>query len=101
MSAREWIASASIDAAPVSTNTTNLLSAIPRFARNAATIARRGPMIHSISSRSSDDPAARHRLDVERAVELGVGHQLAGPARCSRIDVPVRADSFTISAAAS
>ena len=43
VSASEWIASASIDAAPVSANATNLLSAIPRFARNAAMIARLEP----------------------------------------------------------
>ena len=39
MSASEWIASASIDAAPVSANPTSFAIAIPRFARNAAKIA--------------------------------------------------------------
>ncbi len=43
VSASEWMASASIDAAPVTANATNLLSAMPRLARNAATIARREP----------------------------------------------------------
>jgi hypothetical protein len=39
-SATEWIDSASIEAAPVNTNATNLAIAIPRLARNAAKIAR-------------------------------------------------------------
>src|SRR5262249_21264175 len=43
VSATEWIDSASIDAEPVMTNATNFESAMPRFAKNAATIARRVP----------------------------------------------------------
>jgi hypothetical protein len=40
VSATEWIDSASIEAAPVNRNATNLAIAIPRLARNAAKIAR-------------------------------------------------------------
>ena len=39
MSATEWIASASIDDAPVIRKPTNFAVAMPRFARNAAAIA--------------------------------------------------------------
>src|SRR5215475_10755792 len=84
VSASEWMASASSDAAPVSANAMNLLSAMPRFARNAAMIVRfecwstrRCPTAGARPS--SDDAALRHRLDVERPVQLGVGHELPGP----------------------
>jgi hypothetical protein len=40
VSATEWIDSASIEAAPVNRNATNLTTAMPRLARNAARIAR-------------------------------------------------------------
>src|SRR5262245_46571283 len=75
VSATEWIASASIDAEPVNTKAANLLSAIPRFARNAAMIARREPSC--IESALAHQAAARHRFDVERSVEFLVGHQLS------------------------
>ena len=39
MSATEWMASASIDEAPVTKNPANFATAMPRFARNAAAIA--------------------------------------------------------------
>src|SRR5581483_6919266 len=43
VSAAEWMASASSDAAPVKANATTFDSAMPRLARNAAAIARRLP----------------------------------------------------------
>ena len=44
MSAKEWIASASIEAAPVTMKPITLAIAIPRLAMKAATIARLLPL---------------------------------------------------------
>ena len=44
-SATEWIASASIEADPVSANATNLVTAMPVFASSAATTALVPPLV--------------------------------------------------------
>jgi hypothetical protein len=49
-SATEWIDSASIDAEPVITNPTNLATAMPAFATNAAMIALVPPPVDTALS---------------------------------------------------
>src|SRR5205814_1479493 len=64
VSATEWIDSASIDADPVIANAANFETAMPRFARKAATIARRVP--------SADIAHGPHRVRgdaLDRAVD--------------------------------
>ena len=60
VSATEWMASASIEADPVTANATNFAAAMPRLARNAATIARRVPScIGDVPHRGGRDPRDR------------------------------------------
>ena len=104
MSATEWIASASIDAAPVSSERDELADRDAEVGEERGDDRLRRTLVVDASrpdERSSDDAAPGHRVDVERAVELLVGHQLARASRSRGSTRPVLVDSLMISAAVS
>ena len=86
VSATEWIASASSDAAPVTAKATNFATAIPRLARNAATIARRLPSCMDARQPAavSTDQTETARIEPALAVRRARRTQRWRPARTPR-----------------